>query len=116
MLASLKRKWIAALRSGKFKQGSGDLYDDGSYCCLGVLAKVQGAKVVNNDRLVRNGKDVRKDHQSKGHKMEFLDKQFCAGLHTKTQQRLGNMNDGKGAYLGKRKSFAEIADFIEKNY
>lgn len=39
---TFKRKWIAALRSGKFKQGHGRLFDhkENSYCCLGVACKV----------------------------------------------------------------------------
>ena len=33
-----RKKWVAALRSGKYKQGKGQLYDnlDEKYCCLGV--------------------------------------------------------------------------------
>jgi len=34
-------KWIKALRSGKYKQGKGNLQSaDGSYCCLGVACRV----------------------------------------------------------------------------
>lgn len=29
-------KWVAALRSGRYKQGNGMLLADGKYCCLGV--------------------------------------------------------------------------------
>lgn len=39
------KKWVAALRSGEFKQGSKRLKDDDKYCCLGVacvLAKREG--------------------------------------------------------------------------
>lgn len=36
-----QREWLAALRSGDFKQGQGTLRDcEGGYCCLGVAAKV----------------------------------------------------------------------------
>lgn len=40
--ADTKRKWLKALRSGKYKQTRGSLYDDidGGYCCLGVMCKV----------------------------------------------------------------------------
>lgn len=43
MKASIKKRWVAALRSGKYKQGMGDLRREGfkegehEYCCLGVL-------------------------------------------------------------------------------
>lgn len=37
-----KKKWIAALRSGKFKQGVGMLRSNNKdyHCCLGVLCEV----------------------------------------------------------------------------
>jgi hypothetical protein len=34
------RKWVKALRSGKYKQTSGTLQDDVGYCCLGVACDV----------------------------------------------------------------------------
>jgi hypothetical protein len=34
------KKWIKALRSGKFKQGHGQLKGSLGYCCLGVANKV----------------------------------------------------------------------------
>ena len=41
MNARIKRKWVAALRSGKYAQGQGFLKDeDGGYCCLGVLCSI----------------------------------------------------------------------------
>jgi hypothetical protein len=40
----LKAKWVKALRSGKFKQGNGVLYNPNkrTHCCLGVLSQVDG--------------------------------------------------------------------------
>ena len=39
MPAEIKAKWLAALRSGQYKQGKLFLYDgeEDAYCCLGVL-------------------------------------------------------------------------------
>lgn len=38
MNAEIKAQWIAALRSGEYKQGVGELQPGGvRYCCLGVL-------------------------------------------------------------------------------
>lgn len=34
------KKWIKALRSGKYKQTTKTLQDDNGYCCLGVACKV----------------------------------------------------------------------------
>jgi hypothetical protein len=41
MKAEYKAKWVAALRSGEYPQGYGQLKDDqGRFCCLGVLSDV----------------------------------------------------------------------------
>ena len=41
MRADVKAKWVAALRSGDYKQGTGTLLNEkNEYCCLGVLAQV----------------------------------------------------------------------------
>lgn len=37
MNPEVKQKWIDALRSGKYEQGSGKLRTPNGYCCLGVL-------------------------------------------------------------------------------
>lgn len=37
-----KKKWLAALRSGKYKQTTSTLFENGAYCCLGVLCSVEG--------------------------------------------------------------------------
>lgn len=38
MKPEIKTKWVAALRSGEYKQGTRQLsWGDGSFCCLGVL-------------------------------------------------------------------------------
>lgn len=33
----IKAKWVAALRSGNYKQGAGFLRQGNNFCCLGVL-------------------------------------------------------------------------------
>ena len=40
MNPEIKAKWIAALRSGEYKQTQGVLRDRKGYCCLGVLCKI----------------------------------------------------------------------------
>lgn len=35
-----QRKWLKALESGKFAQGTGDLRKGDAYCCLGVAAEL----------------------------------------------------------------------------
>lgn len=46
MKPGIKAKWVAALRSGEYMQGSGRLRrpDDNSFCCLGVLCNIHAQK------------------------------------------------------------------------
>ena len=34
------REWVAALRSGKYKQGKGALSTEDRFCCLGVACEI----------------------------------------------------------------------------
>ena len=53
MKASVKKKWVAALRSGKYQQGFSSLKrDDGSYCCLGVLCSISGKPYRGSDLVI----------------------------------------------------------------
>lgn len=40
MLTEPQKKWIEALRSGKYKQGKGFLKYKNTYCCLGVACEI----------------------------------------------------------------------------
>jgi len=40
MNPEVKAKWLAALRSGEYQQGTGTLRARGRYCCLGVLCDI----------------------------------------------------------------------------
>ena len=41
MNPEIKAKWVAALRSGEYKQGTGQLRDtNDNFCCLGVLCNL----------------------------------------------------------------------------
>ncbi len=40
MNKDIKKLWIAALRSGEYKQGMGKLRRAGRFCCLGVLCNL----------------------------------------------------------------------------
>lgn len=39
-----RAEWVAALRSGKYKQTQGNLHDDVGYCCLGVACELAGIR------------------------------------------------------------------------
>lgn len=40
MNQEIKAKWVAALRSGEYKQGEGQLRSGDKFCCLGVLCNL----------------------------------------------------------------------------
>lgn len=93
-----KRKWLNALRSGKYKQGTGSLLtqfidDDGQkrkdYCCLGVACSIG----------IANPEGGRLDGGS-----------FCTSsfLPKRTQTTLANINDASN-------DFEEVIRYISKN-
>ena len=45
MNPTIKRAWIRALRSGKYKQGIMTLKKGNKFCCLGVLCDLYGKKM-----------------------------------------------------------------------
>lgn len=101
---TLKAEWISALRSGEYKQSRLCLRNGAAegFCCLGVLAAIQGAEW-DNDRPIVNGHTI--SHDEGG----WIREDFAGGLPLKLQQQLSNMNDND------RASFASIADYIEAN-
>ena len=95
MNAELKAKWVDALRSGEYRQGTGWLERGGAYCCLGVLCAIQDSEwrgYWTNDSMYT----------------ETLPLNLNADLADRERRDLADMND-------RGKSFSEIADYIEKN-
>lgn len=99
MEKKLKNKWVKVLRSGKYTQGKGFLYNKKSntFCCLGVLGAVCGVPLekLNRKTFLLN---------FKGDAKVPKDLTGCRGITS----QLANMND-------KGDSFDIIADFIEKD-
>lgn len=94
----LKGPWIKALLSGEYRQGRGSLLKQGAYCCLGVLAKVQGCSSDDLDWL-----DLKPSTMQK----------YMAGLNKRSMMQLVTLNDGGEGRLGL--SFKQIAAWIRKN-
>lgn len=99
-------KWVNALRSGKYKQGKGELCNEnGEMCCLGVLnhifpkLKLAGG---SNNILVNHG---RIGLITDGGRLKNSSVYLC------------NLNDiGRDAGLAKPLTFDEIADVIQIEY
>jgi hypothetical protein len=103
------KQWVAALRSGKYKKGTGQLAVpvDKKYCCLGVLCELAiKAKVVNTYAAGEGG-------------LPFPVQEW-AGLRTSDPiikgHELSVWNDGYEYKKVPRKSFKQIANLIEKRY
>ena len=92
MKQALKKAWIEALRSRKYKQGENYLMIEANgkfqYCCLGVLCVVAGMK----PKSVMYG--IHTFDGQGGTLTEKLKKRF--GLDNKAANRLVNMNDSEG--------------------
>lgn len=90
-------EWIEALRSGKYKQGTGRLRsNDDCYCCLGVLCEVAGIKA-------EHGCDGWEYEGRFGSLPPSLWSLFPDGV----VKRLVDMNDIQ------LKGFNEIADYLD---
>lgn len=97
MNQELKAKWIAALRSGEWKQGQDVLRDHKDrYCCLGVLHQLASGKKPSRYWA----------HSDRAPASDECDRPDETLLPSKVIRALVGMNDGG-------KSFAEIADYIE---
>ena len=102
MKRELKTKWIEALRSGNYKQGTSHLRTiDDCYCCLGVLADVN-----KETWTVRKHNNVYEIQEMFGYS---LPKNYEKMLSSEDQGSLMQMNDTDGY------RFDEIADWIEAN-
>jgi hypothetical protein len=92
----IKTLWVEALRSGYYKQGKNVLKDNNRYCCLGVLKHL-----------------IEGDFEGR---QAYYDDAEAIGLTLEVQEKLAVMNDGDGDYYYRgRKSFTQIADYIERN-
>lgn len=111
LLPSVKREWLKALRSGKYKQTTGELFDGKGFCCLGLLCKVNGIsnKKMLNELLPQHigfGNDITPDAGEywTGDHQSFAWSVLQGGKLTP----LSELNDDKSW------SFEKIADIIEK--
>lgn len=99
MNAEWKKKWVAALRSGDFKQGTMRMYKDGANCAFGVLDAIVSEETGKSPSIqgVCLSKQVLRIVG-----MNVNDTDLVVGRTT-----VMSMNDME------KKSFGEIADAIE---
>lgn len=127
MKKEVAMKWVAALRSGKFKQGHGVLHSGDKFCCLGVLCDISGQGEWVVDSVGANGYSVAGEGMCKGvlHDQvqkwsgvinwdgKYLDKK--TGKHFKLSQ-WNDLGYSKDTSVAKPQTFEQIANWIEKNW
>lgn len=111
----IKAKWLRALRSGEYEQARSVLKSpQGGFCCLGVLADVCGAKWSEMTRPINGAKYLGATLDIDGESKiitdgGLLDHSFLEKIGLENQRLLAEFNDGG-------QTFAQIADYIERNY
>jgi hypothetical protein len=95
-----KKRWIAALRTGDYKQGSSMLFNEKNnrYCCLGVACIIEG---LSPNILMGRGYPNELSTDVKTDNLRELGP---------VEGELAELNDHDGL------SFSQIADYIELNY
>jgi hypothetical protein len=97
-----RAKWVAALRSGKYRQARKALTRDGGFCCLGVACDISGLVIWRGDTALAGGDAM---HLSLPRAVrDWLGLRTGEGRYGNTC--LSGENDNGAA-------FAEIADIIE---
>ena len=121
----IKYRWVEALRSGKYKQTTGQLNKKGEgFCCLGVLCEI----AVEDGVILRYpaGEDTGYGGEDTGY--GFSDLMEFSVLPKAVQEWAGiDSSAGEFPEAGSKRSlislndddhlsFAEIADVIEENF
>ena len=116
MKKEIADKWIAALRSGEYKQIKGRLRTDEGFCCLGVLCNIHAQEHPEiAARQLRTSVYLRETTLLPRGVMKWagvsLDNNECLlSAGDFTRHALTYLNDKAGF------SFEKIAEVIEKNY
>ena|SRR5688572_11090021 len=104
MNPEIKRQWLAALRSGKYEQITHRLAADGGFCCLGVLCEILPD---NSKEKIGESREL---YAYFSHSSTLPPEiQNRAEIPDGVSGTLSTMNDDQ------RKTFPEIADWIEAN-
>jgi hypothetical protein len=131
MKKEIAKKWVKALRSGKYKQGKGYLKQLNSkneprHCCLGVLCELYDQQMKKNHK-----KTLYVEHMinsESGTVVEFISFNKHDGGLPKEVREWANMISPCGEFVNDKdrveylsdlndngKKFSTIADIIEKN-
>lgn len=109
MDAKIRREWVEALRSGKYKQTRGRLRKDAThFCCLGVLCDIVAPGQWKRDLGEWKFQDRNNSPFPASLELPSVPFRKRVKLTLDAANKLAEMND-----TGKR--FSTIANYIEKN-
>ena len=124
MNPEVKQKWIGALRSGKYEQGSEKLRSVSGYCCLGVLCDLY-AQEHNVEWEFRGNEETNlqpQDYWYFGDQSEFLPESVMEWaelnlynplLRVEDNDEMFEVNEEVSTLNDEGYSFSTIADLIE---
>jgi hypothetical protein len=104
MKQSIAKKWVAALRSGEYRQGENGLKDNGRFSCLGVLCHISKLSRWKSDSYLGEFSGL------PGLVQEWAGMEsMCGKFSDECFTSVDEQNDTGN-------TFPEIADIIEKNW
>ena len=123
MNPEVKQKWIGALRSGKYEQGSEKLRSVSGYCCLGVLCDLY-AQEHNTEWEFRGNEETNlqpQDYWYFDKESEFLPESVMNWaklfrnpmLRIEDDDEMFEVNEEVSTLNDEGYSFSTIADLIE---
>jgi len=110
MKPKIRKLWVEALRSGRFKKGRGQLKIGDRYCCLGVLSELYND--CHKEKLNLVGEEMLSTKVIEWAGFSYVDPVLLTENHL--GMRLSGINDGDDK-LFPRPTFKLIADLIEKH-
>jgi len=107
----IKQRWLDALRSGEYKQTTGNLRDINGFCCLGVLCDLQAQERSTNWVKRNNSYGLYGEAQTLP-----LSVQEWAGLDNDIGGLVDFEYEKDGVMYVKSESLPEINDTWNKNF
>ena len=112
MKKNIANKWIKALRSGKYKQGTGSLKTkEGKYCCLGVLCEI-----TKKEHGFKNYLTMTNGEGSINSTLPIKIVPFTGMKSTSGELKFKGRYERLSALNDDGVSFEEIADIIQENW
>lgn len=118
MNKEIKDEWIAALRSGNYKQGRSFLRSGSNeYCCAGVLCDILIKRGDGEWKLDFESNNYKYDRSSFSLTHETLER---VGIHNLVQDLMCKTQEGEHSIYHMndimKLNFNQIADIIEKEF